>query len=115
MATAVAFLALALLVTGAVTATAYAIPIIAQASGDLDGEMMQDRLQMRDCHQDGNMTRMMGRMHMQSQDHAGPNLGNGHHGGENSAPAQNQSRSSPSAQMRHCIQNGKSGTNGAAP
>jgi len=51
MATMLAVLALALLLTGAATATAYAAPMLAGSQGNMNGKGTrdQDRLRTRDC------------------------------------------------------------------
>ena len=49
MATIIAFLALALLLTGVVATTVYAAPVIAGLKGDQDMDQTRDQVRLRDC------------------------------------------------------------------
>ena len=68
MATTLAIIMLALLVTGVATATVYALPIIQQvnAAQAQNGDMTQsqDRLRLRDCSQSGDMTQTQQRLRL---------------------------------------------------
>ena len=68
MATTLAIIVLALLVTGVATATVYALPIIQQANAAQaqNGDMTQsqDRLRQRDCSQNGGMTQTQQRLQL---------------------------------------------------
>ena len=68
MASTVAILVLALLITGVVTITLYAVPIIQQADAVQvkNGDMMQSQTQrrLRDCSQSGEMTQNQERLQL---------------------------------------------------
>ena len=68
MATTLAIIMLALLVTGVAIATVYALPIIQQANAAQaqNGDMTQsqDRLRQRDCSQSGEMTQTQQRLQL---------------------------------------------------
>ena len=68
MATTLAILVFALLITGVATATVYALPVIQQADAaqtqNGDGPQSQTRLQERDCSQTGEMTQTRERLQL---------------------------------------------------
>ena len=120
MATIMAILPLALLLTGAITATAYAIPTLAQPNGDLnqDRESTQTQDRLRTLDRDGNMSQTRQRMQMQecNRDCNGNCLSNGPNGQGSPAQAENQYRNRLCEQANICVQGClKSGANGAVP
>ncbi len=83
MATTLAIVALALLLTGAATATVYALPVAPQVNGvqvqaqtqNGDMDQTQDRLRLQDC--DGNMTQAHDMLRVHSRDCAQNRTGEG--------------------------------------
>jgi len=114
MATIIAFLALALLLTGAVTATAYAVPMVTGSNGDLtqNGDGTQERLRTRDCS--GDMLQTQERMQLREREQDCNSTGNGPNG--QGSPAENQYQNRLCEQVRSRVQSCfETGTNGVAP